>query len=118
MQALIVTQYMENYGTENEPYWKYKGGDEYLVEIPGFRFDDEFAMKNLQSVIDSDIRSKIEFSNLMAKEYIINYTIVEDDYMTEFEKSQLEYDGEILFPAKRFVLDQEEVLVNSNDEVI
>jgi hypothetical protein len=30
----------------------------------------------------------------------VGYSIVEDDYMTEFERSQLEYDGEIRFPAK------------------
>lgn len=118
MQALIVTQYMENYGTAKDPYWKFKGGDEYIIDIPGFKFDDEFAMKNLQSIIDSDIRATIETSNDYAREYIINFSIVEDDYMTEFERSQLEYDGEIQFPAKRFVLENEMVLVSSDDKVI
>lgn len=118
MKALIVTQYMENYGTNKEPYWKFKGGDEYIIEIPGFRFDDEFAMKNLQSIIDSDIRPTIEYSNDYAREYITNFSIVEDDYTTEFEKSQLEYDGVIQFPAKRFVLENEMVLVTSDDNVI
>ena len=109
MQALIITQYMENYGTEKDPFWKFKGDDEYLVE-----FSNDL---NIDEVVTS-IRSKIEYSNPMAREYIINYILVEDDYMTEFERSQLEYEGSIQFPAKRFVFEQEEVLVNSNDEVI
>lgn len=118
MKALIVTQYMENYGDSKNPYWKFKGGDEYIIDIPGFRFNDEFAMKNLQELIDSDIRSQIEFSNDYSREYIINFSIVEDDYMTEFERSQLEFDGEIQFPAKRMVLENELVLVSSDGTVI
>jgi len=102
MQVLIVTQYSENYGTSKEPYWKFKGGEEYLINIAGFRYDDEFAMKNLESIIDSDIRSKIEYFNDFASEYINSYRIVEDNYVTEYERSQLEYDGEIIFPVKRF----------------
>lgn len=117
MELLITTQYSENYGNPTDPYWKFKGGEDYIIEIPGFRFDDEFADKNLREVVDQ-LRSKIEFSNDMASERIVGYKVVEDGYFTEFERSQLTYDGVILYPAKRFVFEEETVLVNSDDQVI
>jgi hypothetical protein len=30
----------------------------------------------------------------------VDFNIVADDYLTEFERDQLEYDGQIMFPAK------------------
>jgi hypothetical protein len=30
---------------------------------------------------------------------MVSYGVVADDYMTEFERSQLEYDGEVRHPA-------------------
>jgi len=30
---------------------------------------------------------------------MVGYGVVADDYMTEFERSQLEYDGHIAYPA-------------------
>ncbi len=32
MKLVICTQYRENYGTEDRPYWKMKGGNVYVVE--------------------------------------------------------------------------------------
>ena len=32
-------------------------------------------------------------------EHIVDWTVVEDDYLTEFERSQLEYEGKITYPA-------------------
>ena len=105
MKILIQTQYKENYGTPSKPYWKFKGGEDIILDVPGFRFNNEFANKNAMMVIDS-IRDKIEFSNDMAEEYIVEWSFCEDDYMTSFEKSQLELDGEILYPAKRITLQE------------
>jgi hypothetical protein len=31
MMVVISTQYMENYGTPTQSYWKYKGGSDYKV---------------------------------------------------------------------------------------
>jgi hypothetical protein len=31
MKVVINTQYKENYGSEAEPYWKFKGGTTYIV---------------------------------------------------------------------------------------
>ena len=112
MKIAIETQYRENYGAhdwdgigECPQYWKFKGGETIILEVPGFRFNEEFAEKKAQMVIDS-IREKIEHKSEYSEEYIIGWGFVEDDYVTEFEKSQLEYDGEITFPAKRINYDE------------
>jgi hypothetical protein len=42
----------------------------------------------------------VEWSDEGSRSYITGYSVVEDDFMTDFEKSQLEYDGEIRHPAK------------------
>jgi hypothetical protein len=36
----------------------------------------------------------------MCEEYILGYEVVADDYLTEYERSQLKWDGKIEFPAK------------------
>ena len=91
-KLMIITQYRENYGSPDEPYWKFKGGSEYFV--PNV---DECDMVD---VIVDRVRPQIEISNPMCQEYILGYSIVADDYMTEFERDQLEYEGKIRFPAK------------------
>ena len=112
MQLLITTQVQENYGAhdwdgtgECPQYWKFKGGSDYMVTIDGFNPDHEFADKKLEMIVDS-IRPKLETDSLGYREYIIGYGIVADDYLTDFEKSQLEYEGEIAYPAKRLTLEQ------------
>jgi hypothetical protein len=42
----------------------------------------------------------VEQDNEFYREHIINFEVVTDDYLTEFEQSQLEYEGQIRFPAK------------------
>ena len=37
----------------------------------------------------------VEYSNEGAREYILDWSIEGDDYLSWFEKSQLEYDGDI-----------------------
>lgn len=99
-KLLIQTQVFENYawredgtlGTGDEAYWKAKGGNEYFV--PGV---DECDMID---VIVDRVRDKVECANDAFVEYIIGYSVVADDYMTQFEKDQLEYDGRISYPAQ------------------
>jgi hypothetical protein len=105
MLFCITTQYKENYGTEEDPYWKYKGSDDYLVEVPGFNFDGDLAFKKGEILVDQ-MRTKIEYKNDYTEEYIINWGFVPDDYKTEFEMTQLEFDKEILYPAKRMTYDE------------
>lgn len=99
-KLLIVTQVYENYafddngvlGTGENAYWKAKGGDEYVV--PNFKDFDRV------TEIVMALRSKIEADTDAYRETIVDFEIVADDYLTEYEKNQLEFDGRITYPAK------------------
>jgi len=101
MKLMISTQYMENYGAhdwdgegECPQYWKFKGGEEYFVRV-GTATDVEL----LTNVVDS-VRGELEWDNPASRQYILGWELVADDYMTEFEQSQLDYEGEIRHPAR------------------
>jgi hypothetical protein len=85
MAMLVIrTQYRENYGTEDQPYWKNKGGQEYKVKgVP--------SNENITNI------NNIEYSNSMSQQFVINWSWENDDYMSWFEQSQLEYDGVVQF---------------------
>jgi hypothetical protein len=89
----VMTQNYENYGSEDEPYWKPKGSSDYF--IPNFTGTQEQAVEVVNSMAD-----KIEYANEYATSTILGIEVVEDDYMTEFERDQLDYEGKIRFPAK------------------
>lgn len=105
MKLHINCQYMENYGAhdwdgegECPQYWKMKGGEEYFMSLDGFNPDHEFAEKKLQMIVDG-IRDQVEWDNIGSRQYIIGYSVVADDFMTEYERQQLEYEGKITYPA-------------------
>ena len=52
-------------------------------------------------------RKDIEWDDFGSRQYIVGYGIVEDSFMTAFERSQLEYDGFIQFPAKVLELEDD-----------
>ena len=98
-KLLITTQVYENYGAhdwdgKNEcpQYWKAKGGSDYVVK----------KFKDLNKVTETvmALRGQIECDDRFYRETIIGWEIVANDYLTEFEKDQLEYEGVIRFPAK------------------
>ena len=93
MKILITTQYRENYGTAEEPYWKFKGGEDYFI----LGVDP---VKTAPGVLVEQVRGQIEYSGAMSEEYIQDWELVADDYVTDFERSQLELDGVIQYPAK------------------
>jgi hypothetical protein len=97
MKILITTQYKENYGTADEPYWKFKGGEDYVI----LNVDP---LKVAPGLLVEQVRGQIEYSGAMSEEYILDWELVSDDYLTDFERSQLELDGEIRFPAKEILL--------------
>jgi len=105
MKFHITTQYLENYGDASKPYWKCKGGEEYIIDVPGFKYDHEMAEKKGQMIVDS-LYDKIEYSNEHAQEYVVGWGFVPDDFQTLFERDQLEYDGKVTFPAKRISIDE------------
>lgn len=106
MKLVIFTQTYENYGAHDwdgkgkcPQYWKSKGGDDYYLPLEGFRENSEFAEKNLRMIVDG-VREQIERTDEYFQESIIGYELVDDDYMTDFESSQLDYEGFIRFPTK------------------
>ena len=92
MMLVIRTQYMENYGAHDwdgtgqcPQYWKMKGGSEYKITNVPLNID-------YQEVVSM---ANVETDNEYCREYILDWSIESDDYLSWFEKSQLEYDGEI-----------------------
>jgi len=93
---VISTQVMENYGAhgwdgegECPQYWKAKGGHEYKV----LNID-----VNRAKEIFEQVRCKVEEDNDFYQEYAIDWFIESDDWMSWFEKSQLDYEGEVRYP--------------------
>jgi hypothetical protein len=101
MKLMITTQYMENYGAhdwdgegECPQYWKFKGGEDYFFRLLSESWD-------IPKLVDAlSTKFKLEWSDNYSRQYVVGYKVVEDDYMTEFERSQLEYEGKITYPAK------------------
>lgn len=98
MKALIVTQIYENYGAHDwdgegscPEYWKAKGSGEYYIK-------DMTESSMVEAILVN--RSKIEQDTDYFRESIIDFTLVPDDYMSEYEKSQLEYEGRIIYPVR------------------
>jgi len=89
---VIRTQFMENYGAhdwdgtgECPQYWKMKGGSEYKITNVPLNID-------YQEVVSM---ANVEKDNEYCREYILDWSMEADDYLSWFEKSQLEYDGVI-----------------------
>ena len=98
-KLLITTQVYENYGAhdwdgegECPQYWKAKGGNDYVVK----------KFKDINRVTETvmALRGQIEQDNEGFRETIIGWEVVANDYLTEFEQSQLDYEGSIRYPAK------------------
>lgn len=104
MKAIFYTQVFENYawredgtiGTGDEAYFKPKGGDEYVVRNVD---------KTQMSRILAEVRAKVEASNDYFKETVVDFQLVEDDYLTWYEREQLEYDGSIAFSPKELEME-------------
>ncbi len=98
-KLLIVTQVYENYawredgsiGTGAEAYWKAKGGSEYVIR--------NIDINRVQELAES-ARAQVEQASDYYTETVIGWEVVADDYLTEFERDQLEYEGKIEYPAK------------------
>lgn len=74
MKLVIQTQYCENYGSTDKPFWKFKGGDTYIVP----NLTPAQAERVLSDGIPT-LKALIEYKNDMSEEYITDYRIVEDD---------------------------------------
>jgi hypothetical protein len=97
-KLLITTQVYENYawredgtiGTGAEAYWKAKGGNDYVI-----RNIDINRARELAAVATREVEQASDYFS----ETVIGWEIVGDDYLTEFERDQLEFQGRIVYPA-------------------
>ena len=126
MKLVITTQVRENYGAHDwdgtgtcPQYWKFKGGSEYTVDnIEHFvTIDDDFFAKNIKSIVYDYISPKITQNSDLYEESIIDYSIEDDDYMSQFEKSQMEYDGKITYFEPRITIDGD-IIARENNNIV
>ena len=110
MQLLITTQTQENYGAHDwdgvgqcPSYWKFKGGIDDKYDLGPVLRNTEA----LQELVEY-FRADIEEDNDYFRNHIIGWEVVADDFLTDFEQSQLEYDGRITYPATRLTLKETE----------
>ena len=96
-KLVIETQYMENYDVDEvteEGYWKFKGGNTFIV--------DNVDVNNVQSVAN-EIIPLIEYDNSMSREFVLEWTVVNDDWKSQYEKDQKEwYDGHMYYDPRLF----------------
>ena len=100
MKIHVWTQDIENCGSPDQPYWKMKGGEDFFIPLQKSVSErGHVVMIMAQNMVDS-VRSKIECNSDMFTRTISGWDLVEDDYLTDFERSQLEYDGKIVYPTE------------------
>ena len=99
MQLFIQTQIRENYGAhdwdgtgECPQQWKSKGGETYKVR-------SNLVAAGLLTELVMAVASRIESSSPYMTEEIIDWRVAGSDELTESERNQLEYSGEIKYPA-------------------
>ena len=100
MMLIVETQVFENYGWKadgtigigTEAFWKAKGGSTYKVRnVPTGADLRALAEKVAPSTWDD-----------YYQEDLVGYGLVEDGYLSQFERHQLEYEGCITHPEPSF----------------
>lgn len=91
MRLIITTQTLENYGAHDwdgtgqcPQFWKSKGGDEYEVYLPSID-----GIENLQDYLSKIVdksRPLVERDDDYCKEYIVNWEVLADNELTDFER--------------------------------
>ena len=106
MKLMITTQVQENYGAHDwdgegacPQRWKFKGGNDYSYAL-GCHVRNTEALAELVQAL----RDQIECDNEGYREYILGWSVEADDYLTDFEQSQLEYEGKITYRTQELKL--------------
>ena len=73
-KLVIKTQYMENYGTSDKPYMKFKGGNTYIMENCGDLNDNEAA--TIAAQVRPYITTDLIRSNGGSEEYVTEFKVV------------------------------------------
>jgi hypothetical protein len=77
MKLAIYTQCKENYGSYEKPYWKFKGGETYIV--PNLTVAQALKIKDKGI---PTLLSLIEDRNNSFEVYVQNWAILDDDVVT------------------------------------
>lgn len=104
MAILVIdVQFKENYGAhswngegECPQYWKFKGGSSFKVQL---NCDKDYEW--IDCIVDRVIaqnKDELEWSDDYTEQYILGWSLQDDNWMSDYEKSQLEWDGEITYP--------------------
>ena len=97
-KLLIQTQYQENYAAhdwdgqgECPQYWKFKGGEDYFV----LNVNPNRAAETVEAV-----RGQVECDTNYSRSTVINWQLVADDFVTEDERQQMQWEGRVSWPTK------------------
>lgn len=108
MKLIIETQIHENYGAhdwdgtgECPQYWKAKGGSTYHFE--GVTYAQAMDSAFLKAAVEK-ATAAVSHTSEGWEEYVIDWHLEEDDYLSHFEQQQLEWDGKVLYPDERRAL--------------
>lgn len=74
MKLVINTQIRENYGDADQPFWKFKGGETYIV--PNLTVEQVLKIKDKGI---PTLTALIESNNPMFEEYVQNWAFLDDD---------------------------------------
>lgn len=74
MKIVIATQVRENYGSADQPYWKFKGGEIFVV--PDLTVEQTLKVKE-QGI--PTLKALIETRSDMFEEYVVDYSILDND---------------------------------------
>tara|TARA_B100001287_G_C22645760_1_gene512603 strand:- start:314 stop:748 length:435 start_codon:yes stop_codon:yes gene_type:complete len=96
-KLVIETQYMENYDVDEvteDGYWKFKGGNTFIT--------DDVDVNNVQSVAN-EIIPLIEYDNSMSREFVLEWRVEPDSWVSQYEKDQKEWsDGSMYHDPRLF----------------
>jgi hypothetical protein len=91
VQIRISAQVQENYSDNNTPYWKMKGGQEFIID----NVDSDVAMYTTSNKMDSVIQNILdEYSNSHTRYTLIEWEVIfsspivvdTDNFMWELDK--------------------------------
>jgi hypothetical protein len=92
---LVQTQYLENYGDEFNPYFKFKGGCEYLVLVP------EIFQDSTEAFYKKIVHNFVKNTKFTLEYPIKNYPLVVDiHYKSQEELDHEEYNKEFAIQEK------------------
>jgi len=114
MKIVIQTQYCENYAAHNEDfvpgvsedYWKFKGGDTYIVE-------DVTAEQAQSSSFWDELETLVTYYNDASKEYVLDMSVIDDadfkleDHIQEWETPTYIIQAEYGFIAQKRTMNGE-----------